>query len=180
MSGWLLVFMIQTILAAKRDYRWHRVLGEISVVLGILVFISMGIVTFHALLGFPPNLDNLSWDILLLQMCAMILFGLLFAFGILLRKNAAAHKRLLLVATLVLLQAGIGRIQWLPPLAIGNPSFSGIPNPAMIFLYLDILLIPLFIYDCVVLKRIHKTTIIAALSLTGVQFIIVMLWSHLV
>jgi len=180
MSSWLLIFLTQAILAARGFLKFHRQLGQLSVVLGVFVLASMCIVTFRALIGYPPRTNELSWDLLLLQLSAILLFGLFFVWGIRARKKAATHKRLLLLATLILIQAGIGRIQWLPWPVIAKPSLSGIPNPCLIFLYVDLLLIPLFIYDLLTLKRIYKTTLVGSVCMIVVHLFITAVWSYLV
>jgi hypothetical protein len=60
------------------------------------------------------------------------IFGLFFTSGILARKNAAVHKRLLFFATLVLMQAAIDRTRFLP--GMGTSVYIA-------FAYLDSLLI---------------------------------------
>ncbi len=180
MSLWLLIFFTQVILAAKGFLKFHRQLGQLSVVLGVFVWASMCIVTFRALIGYPPRINEISWDLLLLQLSAILLFGLFFVRGVRARKNAATHKRFMLLATLILIQAGIGRIQWLPWPVIAKPSLSGIPNPCLIFLYVDLLLIPLFIYDLLTLKRIYKTTLVGSACLIIIHLFITVVWSHLV
>lgn len=137
-------------------------------VLGVLVWISMGIVSYRVLIGFPPHLDNIPWAALWLQMSAMNLFGWFFAWAMLVRKkDTAAHQRLLLLATLVLIQSAVGRLQWLP--------WYNAEHPNVFFLYVDALLIPLFIYDFVTIKRVHKVTWIGSACLMVAQWIVTML-----
>jgi hypothetical protein len=83
----------------------------------------------------------------------------------LVRKNAAAHKRLLFLATMVLLQAAVDRTRFLPGMNIG-----------VNFIYLDLLLIPLFIYDWRILKRIHRTTLAGTAILIATQLTVTMVW----
>lgn len=119
----------------------------------------------------------------------MNLFGLFFTWGVIVRKNAAAHKRLLFLATLMLIPPAFNRvllfagidpiIHWLPLPVLIDPSLSGIPNPFLLILYNDLLLIPLFIYDLVTVRRIHKTTLIAVGCIIGVQITVTMLWRFL-
>ncbi len=163
MTGWLLVFFLQSMLAAKGKLKFHRQLGLFSVALGVLVWLSMVIATVRALLAFPPPSEDGAWDVLLIQLYGMNLFGLFFTWGILVRKKAAAHKRLLFLATMVLMQAGIDRIPGLPGL-----------NAAIFvrFIYLDALIIPLLIYDLVTVRRIHKITIIGSMIIIIVQVIV--------
>lgn len=182
---WLLVFLAQALLAAKGNLKFHRRLGQFSVVLGVIVWVSIGIVIFHTHIGYPLH-PQISWGTVLWLFSIMILFGLFFVWGVMERKNAAAHKRLLFLATLMLISAGFNRvllfagidldIGWIPLPGISDPSLSGIPNPAALLLYNDLLLIPLFIYDFVTLKHIHKVTLIAIGCIIGVHLAVVTLW----
>ena len=188
LTAWLLVFLSQTILAAKGNFKFHRRLGQFSVVLGVLVWVSIGIVIFHAHIGYPLH-TNVSWAIVLWLFLTMNLFGLFFTWGVIVRKNAAAHKRLLFLATLVLISAGFNRlllyagvdptIRWLPLPGIATPSLSGYQNWSALFLYNDLLLIPLLIYDLVTLRHIHKISIIGSAYIIGVHITVTMLWGSL-
>lgn len=166
----------------------QKVLAQFSVVLGVLVWISMGIVIFNAHIGYPLH-TNISWANVLWLFLTMNLFDLFFTWGVIVRKNAAEHKRLLFLATLILVSAGFNRIllyagidptiKWLPLPGIANPSLSGVPNQNALLLYNDALLILLFIYDFLTLRHIHKITLIASGCIIGVQFTVLMLWSSL-
>jgi hypothetical protein len=168
MVCWLLVFLAQAILAAKGNLKFHRKLGLISVVLGVLVFLSIGVAIVHAKIAYsPPVGDADAWGILSQQLYGFLLYGVLFTWGILARKNAGAHKRLLLLATVVLIQAAVDRIRFLP----------GINEALYVrFIYLDALLIPLFIYDLLTVKRIHKITMIGTACTVFLQFMVIMAW----
>jgi hypothetical protein len=162
MTSWLLLFLTQSILAAKGNFKFHRKLGLTAVVLGVLVWLAMASVSAHALIANHPPKEDFFFDLLLMEFYAMATFGLFFTWGILARKkDSAAHKRLLMLATLVILQAAIDRIHWLPMLGIGYPH--------VFFIYLDTLLIPLLIYDYITLKRIHKITWIGSAFIIAVQ-----------
>jgi hypothetical protein len=166
MTLWILVFLAQAVLAAKGNLKFHRKLGLISAALGVLVFVSIAIATIHAKIAYsPPVGDNDAWGILAQQLYGLVLFGLFFTWGITVRKNAAPHKRLLLIATIVLVQAAVDRIRFLP-------------QPALYvrFIYLDILLIPLFIYDIFTIRRIHKITMIGTVWIVIFQFAVTMAW----
>jgi hypothetical protein len=145
MLGWLIIYILQSWLALKGNFKFHRALGLYAVALGIIIWCSMGVASAHALIGNAVPADSFLFDILLVQLYIMQVFGLFFTWGILVRKNGAAHKRLLFLATLVLMQAAIDRIHLLQ---------AG-PLP---FVCLDLFLIPLFIYDKITLKRIHPIT----------------------
>lgn len=185
---WLLLFFTQALLAAMGNLKFHRRLGQFSVVLGVLVWISMGIVIFRAHIGFPLQ-ANISWDNVLFLSSIMNLFGLFFVWGILQRKNAAVHKRLLFLATLVLVSAGFNRvllfagidptIQWLHLFGVANKSLLGIPHPSALLFYNDLLLIPLFIYDFFTIRGIHRITLITSGVIIVMHITITMFWGLL-
>lgn len=145
MSAWLLVYLAQAVLAAVGNFRYHKKLGLFAVGLGVLIWISMGAVSARALIGNPTPIDSFLFDILLVQLYIMQVFGIFFTWGILVRKKAEEHKRLLFLATLVLMQAALDRIPFLQ---------AGV----LAFIALDVLLLPLFIYDWFKSRRIHKIT----------------------
>ena len=160
MTSWLLIFLTQAILAAKGNLNYHRKLGLFSVGLGVIVWLSAIAADVRARIATSPPAGDDSWDVLLIGIYASTLFALFFSWGILARKNAAVHKRLLLLATMVILQAAVDRTRWLP--GIGAAIYVR-------FIYLDFLLIPLFIYDLLTVKRIHKITLIATAFLITFQ-----------
>jgi hypothetical protein len=168
MAAWFGVFFMQTMLIKKGNLKLHRQLGLGSVGLGVLVWLSMGIVSYRVLIGFPAHvhrLQDIMWAALWVQVSAMNLFGLLFGWAVLARKDAAVHKRLLYLAMLVLLQAAVGRMSWLP--------WYGMDRPNAFFIYLDLLLIPLLVYDLVTISRIHRITLLGAGSMIAVQIVTV-------
>ncbi len=151
MSGWLLVFLAQAVLAARGNFRFHRQLGLLAAGLGVIVWITMGAVAMHILIANHPPEGSWLFDLMLGALYLMACFGLFFAWGILVRKkDPAAHKRLLLLATLVTMQTAVDRIH-------GLPAF-GIESPYANFMYLDALLLPLFVYDFTTLRCIHRIT----------------------
>lgn len=167
MSAWLLVFITQTLLAEKSNLKVHRQLGLFSIGLGVIIWISMWIASARALIGFNPQVGHFLFDVLTIQFYGIVLFGLFFPWGIAARKHGASHKRLLFLATLVLMQAPIDRMHWLP----------GIHAALYVrFFYLDALLILLFIYDWLTLKRIHKVTWIGTLLYVTAQVAVTMTW----
>jgi hypothetical protein len=169
MAAWFGVFLIQTMLVKNRALRLHRQMGLYSVGLGILVWLSMGVVSYRVLIGYPAHVHRLNeivWELAWVQLSAMNLFGVFFAWAILRRNNPALHKRLLYLSMVVLLQAALGRMSWLP--------WTGADHPLTFFMYLDLLLVPLVGYDLATLKSIHKITLIGSESMIAAQLIILM------
>ncbi|HEY5749450.1 MAG TPA: hypothetical protein VIU12_25455 [Chryseolinea sp.] len=167
MAGWLFIFLTQTFLAARDNLKYHRQLGMFSVFYGAIICLLMPTTSIRARIAFPSPVEDFLWNILAVELCAFGMFTLFFVWGILVRKNAAAHKRLLLMATLVLMGAAIDRMRWLP--RFENGLFSN-------FAYLDALLIPLFVYDYFSVGRIHKITLLGSACLVTAQLLVGAVW----
>jgi hypothetical protein len=165
MSSWLLVFLVQSVLVVKGELKYHRRLGLLSVGLGVMVWLCMISASIRGRLAYYFPVEDDVWDVLLIELYASSLFALFFTWGILVRKDAAAHKRLILLATIIIMTAAVDRIQFLPG-----------AGTMLKFVYLDALLIPLFIYDLVTLKRIHKITVIGFASFVVLQISVRILW----
>jgi len=168
MTSWILLFLTQTILAASGNLKIHRRLGVLSFVLGILVFILMGLVSFRFVIVNHPTEGSFLFDLLLFDFYEMLCFALFFIWGMWLRKkSSSAHKRLLTLATFILLTAAVDRLQ-------RNSSFPsfGMEYPVFSFIYLDILLIPIFLYDLITLRRIHKVTLLGTAIVIFFQIVV--------
>ena len=162
MAGWLFIFLTQTFLAARGNLKFHRQLGVFAAFYGAIICLLMPTTSIRARLTFPFPVEDFIWDVLALEIAGAMMFILFFAWGMLVRKNAAAHKRLLLLATIILMGAAIDRMRWLPRLE--NGLFSN-------FAYLDALLIPLFIYDFFSVGRIHKITLLGGACIITLQLL---------
>ncbi len=108
--GWLVLFTTQIILIRRKNYSLHKKLGiagailaTIMVILGAMTAINSEKVKFGTEFSDPAFLSIMLGD--------MLLFGTLVAAGIYHRKSSSSHKRLMLIATIVLTDAGFGR--WL-------------------------------------------------------------------
>jgi hypothetical protein len=77
------------------------------------------------------------------------------------------HKRLLMIATITVLSAAVDRFGWLPP---QGPGYW----PQV--LCLDLLLIPIAIFDVMQLKRVHPATLSGGGLLIAVQSIAALIW----
>jgi len=114
--GWISLFLVQSTLIAKSRTDLHRQLGVFGAFWGALVVI-VGIWTVFATMrpqiregwnaahGPVESLLWLAWS----NAGNPIMFGLLFAPAIALRRRAQAHKRLMLLACLALMNAPLAR-----------------------------------------------------------------------
>ena len=155
MSGWLLLYITQGLLAASGSLGTHRRLGAFGIALGVLIWLSMCIAPVRVRLALSPPPNHPLWGVFALEMAILMLFTIFFAWGISRRRDPETHKRLMTLATAVLLQAAIDRNPWLRMLA----GYSG----TLVFVFptsLLALIAPLVVFDRVTLKRVHPVTLI--------------------
>ena len=114
-TTWLLLLTAQVLLVLRDRVSWHRKLGWIAVgwaclmaVLGPWAAMAAQAVQLHGPLYDPPFLSVNIVDI--------GGFLVLLAWGIALRRNPAAHKRMMILATVSLADPGFSRFSgWLIP-----------------------------------------------------------------
>jgi hypothetical protein len=147
-SAWLVLLVTQTTLIAKRRVSWHRRLGLVGcavaasmIVLGIAVAVTRTASGVTVDRGVPPLV------FLAVPVVGMLVFAILFGAAVLLRRQAAAHKRLMLLATLEIVTAAVARLPFVEDW--GPLGFFGVT---------DIFLIAIVAYDIATLKRVHAAT----------------------
>ena len=157
-TAWLLLFFTQTVLVASNRTDIHRKLGvagaalaAIMLPLGVAVAIQ-AIRTNHT----PPGIDPRSF--LALPFFDLALFAIFIVAGIWLRKQSQAHKRLMLLATIVMLDAAIARLPGL--FALGPIAFFAIQD-------LFVLAGPL--YDVATRRRVHPAYVWGGLLIVLTQ-----------
>ena len=111
MFTWVCLFVVQILLVAMGRTQWHRRLGIFGVILAVLL-VAVGSTTAmtaaqlggdHLPPGMPINFFLAgSFELL-------ILFSVFVSAGIALRRRSDYHKRLMLLATLPLLDAALAR-----------------------------------------------------------------------
>jgi hypothetical protein len=96
------------------------------------------------------GMGGMAANLLLLQLRALILFPLFFWWAWrTARSDKGSHKRLMLLATFVVIDAAVGRMDWLP----GNDLTQRI---APMFVYHFLLLMPALAADLRREGRLHK------------------------
>jgi len=148
MTAWVLLFAVQTGLVSRRAFSLHQRLGWLSIVL-VAVMLPLGFLTNAMAIhrGATPPFFTPA-----MMMAAdgidLCLFAGLYAAAILLRRNGAWHKRLMLCATVLLTWPALGRLQPLRELGLSMiiPAATGL-------LILLALIGPVF--DLVTRRRVH-------------------------
>src|SRR5512140_2758300 len=145
MSTWLALFIVQGVLVAAHRVRLHRQLGLAGGVLAAVVVAIGPIVALRsARLGHaPPGVPPLAF--LAVPLTDMVVFAILITAAFYHRRRPELHKRLMLVATISIIPAGIAR--W--PLA-AQPQ-----GPLMFFGIADLLLLGCIAYDYSRTRRLN-------------------------
>jgi len=145
-TSWLLLYLTQTVLVDRGRTRLHRKLGQWGILVAILTFASAlraGIDTC-VVRGASPHA---IWRMALPFVVAPTFLALVVA-GLLLRRNAAAHKRLMLLATIQAVTPAVGRLPILHDL-----------QPASFVGAIALLLGAVVVFDLVTIRRIHLATV---------------------
>jgi hypothetical protein len=111
--GWLAIFIAQAVFAATRRMDLHVRLGNFAICYGVLV-ILMGVTVAIAMFAVRVHAGQAedAGRRLVAPLADMVFFTPLFASAVLLRRKPEIHKRLMIVATTILLVAAVGRMQF--------------------------------------------------------------------
>lgn len=150
-TAWIVLLVVQTSLIAARRVQMHRALGYAGAVLGAVIVLVGGFVTIdrakHGL--FVPPEEGVPVEVFLtVPLASLVVFPVLLGAAVYLRRQAAAHKRLMLIATFELMTAAVGR--W-PVIAAWGVVGA--------FCVTDLFLAAIAIHDYSTLKRIHPATL---------------------
>lgn len=146
---WIFLFIAQTVLVAGRRTDIHRRLGVAGAILAALLFILGVIVSVETLrrgVG-PVGIDARTF--FAVPLADIIAFGVLVTAAIALRRHADWHKRLMLLATISLLTAAVGRF-------LVQIDAAG---PVGLFLGTDLFVAAVVVYDFVSRGRVHPATL---------------------
>ena len=147
MSLWIILFAVQTYLITSKRIKLHITLGSFGVLLaGAVVVIGMMTAIAAAARGSAfPGYTPLQF--FMVPAGGLVIFAMLFAAAIYYRKNAANHKRLMLLTVLGMLSPSVGRLPlpFIPTL--GSWWFFGIP---------DLITIALLIGDTHINGKVNK------------------------
>lgn len=171
--GWLCLLTTQVLLIRTRKLHIHRELGMAGtalygamIVLGITASVVVDYYQFAT-----PHSDPSFFSI---QLADMTNFAVLGGFAIALRASPGTHKRLMILATVCIADAGFSR-WWAPELGrlLGNGYWG---NWAQLYLS-DFLLIALIgLYDLIGRRRLYRAYTLGAAWGLGLEFLAVWLY----
>jgi hypothetical protein len=168
MTAWFTLFVVQTSLIAAHRIDLHRRLG----VMGAVLAVAVAAVSLRAALGLPahfkldhvPNgtpmtaesMVQITWG----NFASIALFCGFVATAILMRRRPEAHKRLLLLASITMVGAAIGRYVVLLNMWGGSTSVPGLVRSLLILTALLVIALPLtlVVHDVRTRRRLHPAT----------------------
>jgi hypothetical protein len=166
---WMVLFLVQTTLIAARRTTWHRRLGIAGTVLAAVMLIVGTAVAIsaakhpppHAAPGLPPPLV-----FLLIPLSDLAAFAPLVGSGLYYRRKPGIHKRLMLLATIAILPAALGRMVF----PGGVLDFLGLPVTPLTLTGLTALFVGgCLLYDRLAHGRVHAATLWGGVFLLGVH-----------
>jgi hypothetical protein len=150
---WMLLFTAQAALISAHKVKWHRSFGTVAFCLPPIMIV----------LGVIAAVDALRRGVQIGPLDPATSFAIpaigLFGFVIVIyaswrtRRRPDTHKRLILLATIGLVEAAFGRFPW---------GRLGLPPAAGALAGLGVLILLVLLYDLVSLHRIHRATMWAA------------------
>jgi hypothetical protein len=158
-TTWYLLFFAQAGLIKAGRPDLHRKLGVAGAVLAALMVVLGVSAAVHAIRSghTPPGLDPRSF--LVLPFFGIAVFAVLAGLAIVFRNRPETHKRLMLFASIAMLDAAISRI----------PGVFAAGGPLAAFGLQDMFVFTAVIYDVVSRRRIHPAYLWGGLFILAAQ-----------
>ena len=146
--SWIFLLVLQNFLVATKKIKLHIALGTLGVILPPLMAI-FGVLTVVD--SIRRNGTGLPSELLLVgDLEELALFAGLTAWGMIRRRDSAAHKRLMILGTMAMLGPAINRFPF--------PDAMRLPGTIALYLVPPLLIVA---YDLWSRRRVHRTTAIA-------------------
>ncbi|MDX2040907.1 MAG: hypothetical protein SF097_06645 [Acidobacteriota bacterium] len=161
-TSWVALFLTQSLLVATNRTNVHRRLGMIGAFIAILLVI-LGLLTalIRTKQRYELTGDKTRLSFLAIPLGDMLLFACFVGAGFYYRRRTDVHKRLMLFATIMILDAAFARI-----LKAGSTAFFGAT---------DLFIVGCLTYDLITRKRIHQVTLWCGLVVIASQMLRIMI-----
>ena len=159
---WMVLMIVQTSLISAAKVRLHQRLGIAGAVLVVLMVMSGAAVIYGRGTTITPGMPHeMILAFLAIAVVALLLFPMLIGAALYFRRNAGAHKRLMLLGTMVFLTAAVHRLlMWLVDPAVTPPLFFGAT---------DLFIVALVAYDFLSRGRVHTATLWGGVAVVVAQ-----------
>jgi hypothetical protein len=155
---WMLLLVVQTGLVASRRVAVHRQLGAAGGVLALLMTGAAMAMTMDLARRSAAAASEQGLAFTIIPFFTVIVFPVLVGAALFYRRKPDIHKRLMLIATLELVTAGVARI----------PGAGSLP---LFFVLTDAGLLAMLAYDFGTRQRPHPATVWGGLFLVATQII---------
>ncbi|RYY27987.1 MAG: hypothetical protein EOP62_05880 [Sphingomonadales bacterium] len=164
--GWLTVLTLQVTLINARRTDLHKLLGLSALVLIPVMTVSALAAEIYSQQHYAA-LKPENPRFFIVPLVTMAIFAVTSVAALILRKQPSAHKRLILIATSVLMVAAFGR--WLAPWIIGmigdNFWADLVANAAGV----DLMIGAAMVHDLITRGRLHRVFVIAMPPIVALQ-----------
>ena len=159
---WLLTLVVQTGLVTAKKVQVHRKLGLWGFGLAAAMIVAGLTAATDALRrGMSPPGSGLDPKVFyIVPVSGILLFGVLIGWAYKARRRPVEHKRLIIFASLLLLDAAIGRFPY---------TITPMGPLAQNFILIS-LMVPMYVYDLATLKKINRVTIVSSLLIVLLLF----------
>jgi hypothetical protein len=158
-SAWCALLVVQATLVASRRVQWHRALGWAGAVLAVLVIAASttaGIQTARRVAA--AGLEEEARSFLTIPLFSMIVFSGLVVAAVAWRARPQTHKRLMLLATISVLDAPIAR-------------WPGAPGATGVAMLVGLLIVAAAAYDLASRRRVHPVYVWGGALVVGNQLL---------
>ncbi|HZM96141.1 MAG TPA: hypothetical protein VFB92_22115 [Vicinamibacterales bacterium] len=157
-TTWMVFLVVQTGLVATKRTPVHRRLGVAGGVLALVMTIAAMAMTMDQARRGAAAPTEMGLAFTIVPFFTVVVFPVLVGAALFYRRQPETHKRLMLIATLELVTAGVARI----------PGAGSMP---LFFVLTDIGLVAILVYDVIARGRPHTATVWGGLFLIATQFI---------
>lgn len=159
---WFLLLLAQSALASAHRVDLHRKLGIAGILIACLM-LPLGILATAEYLVREATQPWILWAAVM-PVAEVAIFSVLAGAAFLTRRTPALHKRLILLATIGLMGAAVGRMEFLP-----FWHFHGIAVLRLVWAYTYLFLLPLAAYDLWSTRKLNRATVWGSLFLLSMQ-----------
>ena len=145
-TAWLVLLLSQTLLIRLRQGSMAPRHGQ-----GAVVVVAVMVITGYMVIFGKPRPTPFTRAFIFTPMLSLLLFPLLFGAAIHFRRDPATHKRLMLIATILIANAGVSRLMRM----FGLDAVHYFQGYAVTY---ALLLLPLIAFDLTRLKTLHRAT----------------------
>ncbi len=166
-TAWMALYILQTSLVASGNVRVHRRLGMLWIVIGAALPV-IGMATGIVMRRFRVIHDHDTVPFLAISLIDMVMFTALFLLAVLWRKRPEFHRRLMFLATCVLMDAGFMRF----------PFADTWFETGWFYAAVDTLVLIALVRDLMVDRRVHAVYAVGLPLMVVGQLVAWALWQH--